>query len=180
MNNAPFVKQIIDQLYLTLQVDLLHLALTNLTEMVAAGEIDLILDQRNKSAAQKKAFLQKIITAIESPLLRKALDEKLQDNDLEFFRERNLGSTIRQIQHEAEDIAIVGLRLATDFKEEDLKSMVRQLEEQLHRNVALDISIERGLIGGAVVQFGTAIRDYSIRARLEQFRDHWKKAVVES
>jgi F0F1-type ATP synthase delta subunit len=57
--------------------------------------------------------------------------------------------------------------------------MVDQLEQQLGTPVALALKVEHSLIGGAVVQYGTAIRDYSIRSRLELIRDHWKKASLE-
>jgi F0F1-type ATP synthase delta subunit len=180
MKTNPFTKSLINQLHLTLQVDLLHLALTNLMEMVVAGEIDLILDQQMKSITQKKAFIAKIVSMVESPLLRKALEEKLAKGDLEFFRERNLGDILRHLQHAAEEIAVVKLRFALDFKEVDLHEMVAQLEEQLDKKVVLDISVDRSLIGGAIVQYGTFIRDYTVRARLEQFRDHWQKAALEA
>lgn len=180
MNNNSFIRSIVDQFYRSEQVDLLHLALTNLLEMTAAGEVDIFLDQRDKDATQKKAFIQKIINAIESPELKQALQAKLAEGDIDFFRERNLESALSALQKDTETIAIVRLHVAVEFKEADLREMVAQLHTQLGTPVALEISVEHSLIGGAIVQFGTAIRDYSIRSRLEQFREHWKKAVVEA
>lgn len=168
------------QFYLAEQVDLLHLSITNLAEMVKQGEVDLILDQRDKNDSQKKAFLQKIVAGVESPLFKQYLEGRLTDNDIEFFRERNLNAALSTIQHEAEKIVVVKLTLALEFKEPELRQMAAQLSEQLEAPVVLDITIEKGLMGGAIVQYGTAIRDFSLRTRLEQVREHWKSAVVEA
>lgn len=179
MSNDAFITSILNQFYTAAQVDLLHLALTNLTEMIAAGEIDIVLDQREKTPVQKKAFIQKIVNGVECPELRQGLQARLAEDDIEFFRERTLGTTLAALQKEAERISIVKLTVAVEFKEADLREMVAQLETQLGNPVALDLTVEHGLMGGAIVQYGTAIRDYSIKSRLEQFREHWKKAVVE-
>ncbi len=180
MTTTDFITNVLDGFYRAEQVDLLHVALTNLLEMVSAGEIDIYLEQHEKTAAQKKAFIQKIVSDVESPELKKALEERLKENDLEFFRERNLGGVLAAVQRVAETIQIVKLRVAVSFKEKDLQDMVKQLEEQLGTEVALELSVERSLLGGAIVQFGTAIRDYSIKSRLETVRETWKAAVVEA
>lgn len=180
MSTPQFATSIIEQFYTAAQVDLLHLALTNLMEMISAGEVDIVLDQREKTPTQKKAFIQKIIAGVECPELKQALAAKLAEGDIEFFRERNLETVLVTLQKAAEKIAIVKLKVAVAFKEADLREMVTVLEEQLGQPAALEIQVEHGLIGGAVVQYGTAIRDYTIKSRLEQFRDHWKKAVVEA
>lgn len=180
MNNTAFITSILDQFYTAAQVDLLHLALTNLFEMISAGEVDIILDQREKTPTQKKAFIQKIINGVECPELKQALQSKLTEGEVDFFRERNLEASLTALQHEAEKIIIVKLKVAVEFKEPDLREMAKLLEEQLDAPAALDLEVEHGLIGGAIVQYGTAIRDYTLRARLETFRDHWKKAAVEA
>jgi F0F1-type ATP synthase delta subunit len=180
MSTPAFVTSILDQFYTAAQVDLLHLAMTNLLEMISAGEVDIFLDQREKTLAQKKAFIQKIIAGVECPELKQGLQAKLAEGEVEFFRERNLEAALTALQKAAQDIVIVKLKVAVEFKEADLREMVAVLEEQLEAPAALDIQVEHSLIGGAIVQYGTAIRDYSLRSRLEQFRDHWKKAVVEA
>lgn len=179
MNTDSFVAPILDQFYLAEQVDLLHLALTNLFEMVNAGEVDLILDQREKNAKQKKAFIEKIVSAVESPELKKVLEAKLEEDDLEFFRERSLVAHLEALEKAAEDIVIVKLWVAIDFKEKDYQEMVALLSQQLGQRTAIDVKVEHSQVGGAIVQYGTAIRDYTVKTRFEQIREHWKKAVVE-
>jgi hypothetical protein len=107
MPKDSFLPTVLDQFYRADQVDLLHVAIANMTEMITAGDIDIFLDLAGKTAAQKKAFLQKIINGIESPELRSALQAKLAEDDIEFFRERNLSIMFTALQKEAERITIV-------------------------------------------------------------------------
>ncbi|HSI20667.1 MAG TPA: F0F1 ATP synthase subunit delta [Verrucomicrobiae bacterium] len=179
-STKAFIASILDQFYRAEQVDLLHLALTNVLEMVSAGEVDIFLDQRQKNASQKKAFVQKIIGSIESPELKSAFQAELDADNLEFFRERSLGTTLSLLQRETEKIKIVRLHVALEFKEKDFREMVALLEEQLNAKVALSISVERSLLGGAIIQYGTALRDSTLKSRLEVFREHWKQAAVEA
>jgi F0F1-type ATP synthase delta subunit len=162
------------------QLDVLYLAITNLLEMASAGELDLILDNISKTTPQRRAFVEKVISSVESPELRWALQEKAVAGELEFFRGRALSTTLQSLQREAEKLQTVKLHVAIDFKPADLKTMTDQLASQLGGPVVLDIQVEKAIIGGAIVQFGTAIRDYSVRTRLEYFRDHWKGATVEA
>ncbi|MBU6389788.1 F0F1 ATP synthase subunit delta, partial [Patescibacteria group bacterium] len=92
---------------------------------------------------------------------------------------KNLTSFIQTLQREAEKIQIVTLTVAYNFPEPDLKEMAYLLTTRVGRPVALDISVERSLIGGVIVQYGNYITDYSVRASLNQFREHWHRAVVQ-
>lgn len=171
-----------DQLYRAEQVDFLNLSLINLLDMVKDGEIDLVLEQNKKTFKQKAAFIDKIIEAVESRELKDALLEmfniELNDpkQEMKLFGEKYLGKLLRDLQLEAEKFTIVRLRLAKDFKEADLREMVKVLESKIEKRVALEITLDTTLIGGVIIQFGTYISDYSLKSRLEQFREHWHGA----
>lgn len=176
---------ILEKIYRAEQVDFLHLSLINLLDMVKDGEIDLMLEQPKKTFKQKAAFIDKVIEGIESRELRAALLEifqlELEDpaHELAFFREKYLGALLRTLQQEAEHFIIVKLVVAVDFKEKDLREMVDLLEGKIERQVALELRVDPDLIGGAIIQFGTYISDYSLKTRLDLFRSHWHRAVVE-
>lgn len=178
------------QIYLASQLDVLHLSLINVIDMVKDGEIDLLLDQAGKSPKQKALFLQKIVDGVESTELRQALQETLNEqagtamqsaveDSFSFFREHALADLLHRLQSNAESITIVRLQVATEFKPDDLREMATLLSKKINQQVALLPTVEHSLIGGAIVQFGTYLSDYSVRARLEQFRAHWHRAVIE-
>jgi ATP synthase F1 delta subunit len=147
--------------------------------MTAAGEIDLVMDQK-KDTAHKKAFIQKIVSNVESPDLRDFLHAKIAADELAFFREYILEAFLKDLQKKAETITIIRVSVALDFKPEDYKKMVEQVSAQLNRPVALEMTVDKKLIGGAIVQHGSTIHDFTIKSRLDLLSERWKTAVVEA
>jgi F-type H+-transporting ATPase subunit delta len=179
-NPEEITTSLLDKIYRAEQIDMLHLSLINLLDMVKDGEIDLVLDQNGKTFKQKAAFIDKIIEAVESKELKDGLLEifniELEDTNQEmnYFREKYLGTLLRNLQEKAEKFTVVRLTLAKEFKDTDLREMVLILEKKIEKRVALEITVDSSLIGGAVIQFGTYISDYSLKSRLDQFRAHWR------
>lgn len=174
---------ILNQLLTADQLDRLYLSLNSLIDMVEEGDIDLILDQPKKSHNQKILYLQKITHNVCSPELHdflvKELEKAKKSEDYEFFSQRNLHPFLVNLQKEAEAIRVVKLTFALEFKEKDLQEMAELLANKINQPVVLDLKIDHSIIGGAVIQLGNFISDYSLKTRLSQFRSHWKAAVVE-
>jgi len=175
-----FISGIVAQIATARQLDVLHLSVINLLDMIKDGEIDLVLDQASKTPAQKKGFIEKIADSIESPELQAALRKELSAGNLDFFHEKYLRDLLEQLQKEAEKMITVKLTVAVEFKKADIAEMTTLLAKKLGRPVALDLSVERSLIAGTIVQYGSYITDYSVKTRLDQFRASWKSAAVES
>ena len=176
---VSFISGILSQIYTAKQLDVLHLSIINLLDMIKDGEIDLVLEQNKKTAKQKKAFIQKIIDSLESSELVTPLQNELDAGNVDFFFEKHLKEYLGQLQHEAEKVVPVKLTTAIEFKVKDLRDMVDQLTRSLGKPTVLNISVDHSLIAGAIVQYGNYITDYSLKSRLEQFRKHWEEAVIE-
>ncbi len=173
------MSSILSKMFVAHQLDLLHLSIINLLDMIKDGEIDLVLEQNKKTAVQKSLFIQKIIESLDSPELRDALQAELDAKNIDFFLEKHLRDILVALQKEAERIIPVHLTVAVEFKMRDLQDMVSLLSKSLGHQTVLDVHVDRSLIGGTVIQFGNYISDYSIKSRLEQFRSRWEEAVVE-
>lgn len=169
---------IISSLILSEELDLLHSSLSALFDMSDEGEIDLILEQSKKSDKQKVLYLEKVIKAVESPALRHLMETELQAGHLEFFSGKYLSDFLHNLQREAERTCVIKLTTAIKFKPQDIRQMTQLLTEKVGRPTVLEIKVEPSLIGGAIVQHGSYISDYSIKTRLGQFRTEWKEAVV--
>jgi F0F1-type ATP synthase delta subunit len=170
---------LLNKLYLAEQVDLLHTSLINLLDICRDGEIDLVLEQQAKSTQQKALFIKKIIDELPSPELRAELEPYLAKKDFEFFGQISLSGFLRGIQKQAESTAVIRLKVAIDFKERDLREMSVYMFKKVGKPVVFDLTVDKTLIGGAIVQYGNYISDYSLQTQLQQFKDHWHTAVVE-
>lgn len=180
MNADDLSNAVISQLLLAKELDTLHLSLINLRNLAAEGEIDLVLDQVNKSTSQKSLFLEKILKDLPSLPLRKSLMGAMQSEGLGFFAKQRLTDTVSRLQAAAEHVQVLKLNLATEFKEKELHLFATTLANKLGRPVVLELTVQKELLGGVVIQYGAYISDYSMRSRLQQFSEHWESAVVEA
>jgi len=181
MKAAPqsLIAQITDKLYLADQIDLLHLAIASLDETVRSGDTDLILEQVGKSAQQKKLYLDKLVASVRSPELQTALAEKVREGDIDFFLRKNFAEFLDDLENTSEDVQIVRLTVAVKFKDADIRHLVALLADRLGHPVAFDLQVDPTLIGGAIIQYGSYLNDYSLKSRLSTFREHWKQAAFE-
>lgn len=172
------ISEVAAGLYLTTQLDDLHLSLDQLAEMNHDGDFDLFLDQPKKTSSQKAKFLEKVIESLPSPLLRKVLTEKAASGTFDFFLSRLFSDFVGELQATANQYKIVGLTVAVDFTTADVRAMAESLAAQLGHPVVLNLKVDHSLIGGAIVQYGSHVWDSSIKSKIAAFRTTWKEAVV--
>lgn len=176
---SDYQQRIIDEIYLAQQVDDLHLSLINLLEMVDEEELELVLEQPKKSSKQKDAYLTKVIDQLPSKELAEALTEAHKKEGLDFFGKHSFAAWIKQLQRLAETIQVVKVTFALEFKEKDLRQIALEFSQRSGKKTAFDISIDKRMLGGLIIQYGNYITDYSLRARIDQFRSTWHKAVLD-
>jgi len=177
--NEEIQKEILSNLLHSQQFDRLYISVTSLSDMSRAGDLDIFLDQTQKSEKQKILYVQKVINDVISEELKASLSKALSEYGFDYFFSKNLSSFLAALQKTAEAIRTVRLEVAVDFKEKDLKEMANVVSNKLKCPIALDITINKDIIGGAIIQYGTYISDYSLKTRLMQFRTHWHRAVSE-
>jgi F-type H+-transporting ATPase subunit delta len=171
---------LVQEIYRSEQLDILHLAIINLLDMVRDGEIDLVLEQSNKSTEQKELFIKKLVESLKAEGLQKELRKHLAEHDLTFFREKELGPFLQDVQNKANECIVVKVTVAIEFKEKDVKEMAASLSARLGKQVVLSIQVNPTLIGGAIVQHGSFLNDYSLKTQLDLYRSRWQRAVTES
>jgi F-type H+-transporting ATPase subunit delta len=173
------INSIIGQIYLTEQLDALHLDLVALKDMAEDGTFEDILEKPSRTSKQQLLLLEKIIKKLISPELRSSLCLVLHEQNLEFFSQKVFPLFLHQTRVEAEKCTVVKIILAIIFKPEDLQEMALILSEKVGTKVIFEVTVDKTLIGGTVIQLGDYLSDYSIRTRLTQFREQWSKAVIE-
>lgn len=177
-------KNVLDELILASHFDQLQNSLGLLQDMTDNNELDLILSQKNKNLKQKKAYIQKVIDGIKSPCLQREMNtilaEAKEESNLEFFENRNLSAFLAQLATRVKSIQIIKLTVAIEFTESDLRDMIKVIESRIHKPAVLDLTIDHSLIGGAIIQRGNYMNDYSVRTRLSQFKNNWQDKLDQS
>ena len=111
--------------------------------------------------------------------LQNILTEQISKGNLDFFSKKEFPDFLAHLQREVEKIVIVKLTVALKFKEPDLKAMASLLSEKIGKPVAFQLTVDRSLIGGAIIQYGNYLSDYSIRTKLGEFKEQWHEAINE-
>jgi F0F1-type ATP synthase delta subunit len=178
-DSGSLITTVVSGLFLADQIDLMHLATASLSDAVNAGETDLFLEQPGKSLQQKRLYLEKLVADIRSPELRGVLKKPLQADETEFFLRKNITEFLSDLEHAVEQVQIIRLTVAIEFKPADIRDLADNLSKRLGKTVAFDLSVDSSLVAGAVIQHGNYITDYSIKSRLARFRQEWKAAAIE-
>ena len=69
-------------------------------------------------------------------------------------------------------------RLINWCKEKDIKEMAEVMSQKIGAQVVLSCKVDSSLIGGAIIQHGSYVSDYSLKSQLDLFRSRWHKAVA--
>jgi F-type H+-transporting ATPase subunit delta len=103
--------------------------------------------------------------------------DDLVRNFLRLVAEKGRAGQIEGIHEEFELLAArderrlnVDLTTAVELADEDLRDIVRQIEQASGRTVDATTHVDPDLIGGLVLQVGTRRVDASVRGRLERLR----------
>lgn len=178
-DTTTLIEDVLGGLYLAEQLDHLHLSIINLLDMVRDEEIALVLDQEEKTLKEKRAFIGKVVQSVRSPELRGVLEDALKRNDLSFFQEKELGSILTSLQSEASKIAVVRVTVAVSFEADDVREMAELLSHKVGKQAVVSLKVDYSLIGGAIIQQGNYLSDYSVKSQLDLFRSRWHRAVTD-
>jgi ATP synthase F1 delta subunit len=174
------IGQIIESITQAQDLDALHLSIGRLLNTLQEGEFELFLEQTTKTPVQKQRYLEHVLEEVTSTPLRSVLAERVAEHDFPFFAEESFTSFLSSLRRHAETADVVRLQVAVAFKPQDIQKICTVLGEQLGKRVVLDLTVDHGLIGGAIVQVGDHIWDTSVRSRLHTFRSTWSQAVAQT
>lgn len=162
------------------ELDTFHMSLIDLSDMVEAGEINLFLTSPDKNDLQKRKFIQTMLKELSSEALAEMLTSQLAEEGVDSFTEQSLRPFLAKLKAEADSCKVISLTLAERFRPEDLHQMSQILSEKLGHHAVLSLEIDRHLLGGAVIQYGNYISDYSLKTQLKLFREKWEKAALDT
>ncbi len=103
--------------------------------------------------------------------------DELVRNFLRLVAEKGRGGELDEIQRELDRLVAreqrhlnVELTTAVELSDDELRSIVSQIERASGRTVDATANVDPDLIGGVVLQVGTRRMDASVRGRLERLR----------
>lgn len=123
---------------------------------------------------QKTALLTAMVPQIIDQLELSALTNfiTLLANNNRLFTLPSISILFDQMRAEQEKTLEVDVISFSALTEEQEAALVKKLKHRLKREIALNISINQALLGGAIIQAGDLVIDGSVRGELNKLRAH--------
>lgn len=160
---------------------ILELAIEENKLALIANDLEMVKKTINSSRELTLLLKSPIIKTIRKKnIFYQIFSGKISDTALKFCelviqRQRSdlLDSIIDrffELKDEYENIMKVDVRSAVELDENQIKQLKTILENNFKKNVRLNLSIDKSLIGGFVIQVDYTMIDASLRHQLEQLR----------
>lgn len=120
----------------------------------AESQAQLLLAVCNKTSEKEKKFVESLIELLaENKRLQVLPDIYAQYEALRAEQEKTLMATVISF---------------TELTAAEQKKLIKSLSQRLQRQVELEISIDKSLLGGAVIRAGDLVIDGSVRGKLNK------------
>lgn len=171
------IPKLLQELVETKQLDQLNADIIFLKDTNGCGDMDLILDDPQKTAGQKTLYVQKIIDTLTYSRLKYFFQQVLNLGELKEFKDDNLSLFVEELSKKLKDYQIVRLTVALDFNKKDLKEMADEAAKKIGTPVVFNLTIDKSLMGGAIIQFGNYLLDHSLKTKLDNFQENWQESI---
>ncbi len=138
--------------------------------LMTRQEADHFLDLINilsENLFTKKVNLSEKITEIFPVHLKILLVKSLQNNQIDLTNNILMQSFIESLKKYLESIPVIGLTLAFSPKQQTIKRIYSWLAFQIKKPVLLDITVNKNIIGGAVIDVAGIHFEYTIHKILK-------------
>lgn len=172
-------EKIIRDMITDIDLDKMNADLLFLKDINGCGDMDIILDNPNKTIRHKTVYVQKIIDSLGNKRFKQYLQKILNVGELDEFKDAKMCPFVDNLQEQINSMVICKLKVALEFDEKDLRDMVDLLTQKMGTKVALAIEIDKNLLGGAIVQCGNYLIDHSLKSKFINLEDSWTQTVKE-
>jgi len=80
----------------------------------------------------------------------------------------------------ASETSVIDLKIAVDLKDDDIQEIADYFSAKQQHKVILNISVDKSLIGGAIIKKDNYIMDFSLKNKLSTLSTQWKKSIKTS
>jgi F-type H+-transporting ATPase subunit delta len=126
---------------------------------------------------KRKTLVKSVANNIGSEKLKEYFLSLLEKNELWLFEPGKFKLYCDEVENEANKIVYFRLTTAIELKNEDLAELSERLSKKMEKKIMVDLTVDRTLIGGAIIHKDNYILDFSIRSKLESLNTEWKKAI---
>lgn len=160
-----FKKDELDQITFDLSIFLDHIGYNS------------IVKEGNDEMEKRKILVTSQLGNIESKILREYFENLVNKDDLWVFEPGHFKTFVEEINEIASKTIFFNLTTAVDVKNEDLKLLADKLSKKMEQKVVVHLTIDKNIIGGAIIKKGNFILDFSLKTKMNNLTSQWKKSI---
>jgi F-type H+-transporting ATPase subunit delta len=126
---------------------------------------------------KRKMLIESEMDNLGSDLLKDYFQGLINHSDLWIFEPGKFKIFSEELGKAANKIIYFKLITAIELRREDLKLMATKISKKMERRVLIDLTVDKSIIGGAIIQKDGFILDFSIKTKLQALSNEWKKAL---
>lgn len=144
--------------------------LLNLSQIVLAPEVQAFIANPLSKVEQQTELLMSIFSKFENNTVKLATENLLallaENKRLPLLPD--ISAQFEALRAEQEKTLAVTVSSFSSLSDEQQQDLIASLSQRLQRQISLDISIDKSLLGGAVIRAGDLVIDGSVRGKLNK------------
>ncbi len=139
-----------------------------------------VVDKNGDDPAERKELVKNAVSKIKSELMKDYFNKYINESNILIFEPNRFKNFQDQLQAEIKKIICIRLTIAVELKKEDTKKISTKLSEKMEQKVLIDITVDKSIVGGAIIHKDNYIFDFSVKSKLGRLADEWKLAIEEA
>lgn len=128
-------------------------------------------------AEKRKQFITEQLSQIKSDILRDYLLSLIKKNDLWLFDPGHFKIFSEEMNNQSQKAVLFNLTAPIELKSDDIKALAERLSNKAQRKVVIQLVVDESIISGAIIKKDNYILDYSLRTKLNNLGNQWKKTI---
>jgi len=129
---------------------------------------------------KRKLLIASEIKNIQSVTIRDYFTKLVKANEMWLFEPSHFADFNSALKNIASETSVIDLKIAVDLKDDDIQEIADYFSAKQQHKVILNISVDKSLIGGAIIKKDNYIMDFSLKNKLSTLSTQWKKSIKTS
>ena len=129
---------------------------------------------------KRKQVVENELEDIGSAELAEYFSNLLKKNEIALFEPGRFKNFVEEFESEIKKIVYFKMTTSIELKPKDLKEITDKLSKKVGRKVMIDQTIDKTIIGGAIIQKDNYILDFSVKSKLHDLGVEWKKSILKA
>lgn len=172
---SSYINDVLDLVEKKEELDQIVFDLSVLEDKIGYKSVGSI--REDSETENRKALIQMEMNNLGSELLKNYLLNLLEKSETWLFEPGRFKIFLEELKVAVNKIIYFRLITAVDLEKADLRKITLKLSKKMSRRVLIDLTLDKNILGGAIIQKDGYILDFSLKNKLQNLATQWKKTI---